>query len=90
MWTHTAREVIPTRDLLLAVTEPDDTGTRYYISHVHHRHIDGVLCTEWDYLPLPAIPAPHLTSDVDGSLWVDPSAVEIDAHGVAHLVLAHA
>lgn len=89
MWTHTISEAIPTRDLLLAVTEPDTTGTRYYVARVRHRHLDGRMVTEVTYLPLPDIPSPHLTVDVDGSMWVDGNTVEVDIHGVAHLSRCH-
>jgi len=87
MLTHTLREAIPTKDLLLAVTDPDVTGARWYIARVRHHHIDGWLVTEVSYLPL--VPMTRLESDVDGSLWVDPSVVEVDPDGVSQ-VLIHA
>lgn len=94
MWTHTIREPIPARELLLAVTEPDETGTRYYIARVRHRHIDGTLCTEISYLPLPHIPAPRVIRDITcdgvGGLYVHPDDVDVDAGGVSRLARVHA
>ena len=89
MWTHTIKEAIPSAELLLAVTEPDDTGTRYYIARVRHRHLDGQLVTDISYLPLPDIPTPPLIRDAWGP-WVDPDAVKADADGVMRLVDIHA
>lgn len=87
MWTHTLREAIPTRDLLLAVTDPDDTGARWYIARVRHHHLDGWLVTDVSYLPLPTIPVTRLESDVDGSLWIDPSVIKLDADGAAQVLI---
>lgn len=83
MWTHTVEGGIPTRDLLLAVTEPDDTGHRFYIARVHHHHIDHHLVTDIGYLPLPE--SPRLLIDVDGSMWVDEHTIEIDVDGVSQV-----
>lgn len=86
----TINEAIPSRDLYLAVTEPDVGGCRFYVARVRHHHCSRKLCTEITYLPLPDIPAPRLTVDVDGSAWVDPSTVECDEDGYARLVWVHA